>query len=692
MKWREDILRAGAAQRGTGRRALPHGARSDSRSAATGPSPQCHDDLHAVELARLGWTIATLALAIAPHARHLPPWALAIALALAIWRLHIAWRGTGLPSRWLRLLLAVGAAITVIGTFHTLNGLDAGTALLVLMAALKLLETHTPRDHVIVVFIAWFLCIATFFYDQSIVSIAWVIPGVWLGAAALLRVSRTGADGPPQRPLRDTGAMLLRALPFVLVLFLFFPRLEGRFWSLPADDKAISGLDGEMAPGDLTELTLVDTVAFRVRFHGAMPPPAQRYWRGPVLTDFDGFTWRRPEFMTVPNSGVDLHGDAYDYTVTLEPHRRQWVFALDLPASWDDASIRQQADFMLTTRQPVGAVYTYGVRSHTRYRVTGTLPVTMRRQNLRLPAGRNPRAAALAADLRARVDSDEAFVATVLAIFRDQQFFYTLEPPRLERDSVDDFLFNTRRGFCGHFASAFTNMARAAGIPARVVTGYQGGDYNALGGHLIVRQSHAHAWSEVWFESGGWVRVDPTAAVAPERVERGLSAALPAGEPVPGRALREHAWLWQARMVVDAVNARWNDWVVKFGPERQNRLFRRLGLDRPGWREFGLVLGVGLGLALALLAVWLAVEFRGPRPDAPSRAYATFLRKLARRGIERAPHEGPQDFLRRLVHQRPELALPAREITELYVRLRYLPAPDAAALAALRTASRRFRA
>jgi transglutaminase-like putative cysteine protease len=235
-------------------------------------------------------------------------------------------------------------------------------------------------------------------------------------------------------------------------------------------------------------------------------------------------------------------------------------------------------------------------------------------------------------------------------------------------------------------------MARAAGIPARVVTGYQGGDYNALGGHLIVRQSHAHAWSEVWFESGGWVRVDPTAAVAPERVERGLSAALPAGEPVPGRALREHAWLWQARMVVDAVNARWNDWVVKFGPERQNRLFRRLGLDRPGWREFGLVLGVGLGLALALLAVWLAVEFRGPRPDAPSRAYATFLRKLARRGIERAPHEGPQDFLRRLVHQRPELALPAREITELYVRLRYLPAPDAAALAALRTASRRFRA
>ena len=686
-------LRGGGIRLGGSLASLPV-TRFGSRTPATTSPPRGHGggDPGSRELRRLGWTLGTLAVAAAPHARHLPPWTLAIALTLAIWRLYIEWRGTGLPARWLRLLLAVGAAITVIGTFRTLNGLDAGTALLILMAALKLLETRTPRDHVIVVFISWFLCIATFFYDQSLASIAWVVPGAWLGAAALLDVSRSGSGGPPQRPLRATGAMLLRALPFVVVLFLFFPRLEGRFWSLPDDSRAISGLDEEMSPGDLSELTLADTVAFRVRFDGPLPPPVQRYWRGPVLSDFDGFTWRRPAFATVPNSGVQLGGRGYDYTVTLEPHRRDWLFALDLPATWQDRSVRREPDLMLAAPRPVGSVYSYRVRSYPQFRVTGALPFTMRRLNLRLPAGRNPRAAALAARMRAGAGSDERFIAAVLAMFRDQQFFYTLEPPRLDRDSVDDFLFNTRRGFCGHFASAFTDLARAAGIPARVVTGYQGGDYNELGGHLVVRQSHAHAWSEVWLEGGGWVRVDPTAAVAPERVERGLAAALPAGEPVPGRALRENRWLWEARMALDAVNARWNDWVVKFDPERQRRLLKRLGLRDADWREFGLALGAGLGLALALLAAWLAWDFRGPRRDAASRAYATFLRRLARRGIERAPHEGPEDFLRRLVHERPDIATPAREITGLYVRLRYLPAADAAAtLAALRTATRRFR-
>jgi transglutaminase-like putative cysteine protease len=642
-------------------------------------------------LARLGWTIGALVVATAPHARHLPPWTLAIAAALVIWRLYGESRGLGLPPRWLRLLLAFGAAITVVGTFRTLNGLDAGTALLVLMASLKLLETHTPRDHVIVVFIAWFLCIATFFHDQSLLSIAWVLPAAWLGAAALLNVSRTGSGGPPLRPFRATGAMLLRGLPLVLVLFLFFPRLDGRFWSLPAEDRALSGLDDEMAPGDLSSLTLVDTVAFRVRFDGAPPPPAERYWRGPVLSEFDGFTWRRATARAATGTGVEFRGPAYDYEVTLEPHRRHWIFALELPQQWDAGEMSRDADLLLSARQPVGAVYQYRLRSYPQHRVSGVLPAATRSQNLRLPAGRNPRATALARTLRERAGGERAFIDAVLAMFREQRFYYTLEPPRLERDAVDDFLFNTRRGFCGHYASAFAHLARAAGIPARVVTGYQGGDHNPLGGYLIVRQSHAHAWTEVWLDGRGWVRVDPTAAVAPERVERGLDAALPAGEPVPGRLLRDNAWAWQARLALDAVAAGWNDWVVKFDPARQRDLFARIGFDDAGWREFGIALGGGLAAALALLAGWLAFEFR-PRPrDAPRAAYDRFLARLARRGLDCAPHEPPEHYLRRLAQLRPDLAPAAREITALYQRLRYLPAPDPRELTALRAAVRRFR-
>ena len=215
--------------------------------------------------------------------------------------------------------------------------------------------------------------------------------------------------------------------------------------------------------------------------------------------------------------------------------------------------------------------------------------------------------------MRAAAGSDEAFIGDVLQMFRDQAFYYTLTPPRLERDSVDDFLFNTRRGFCGHFASAFTSMMRAAGLPARVVAGYQGGDWNPVGGYLIVRQSHAHAWSEVWLAGRGWTRVDPTAAVAPERVERGLDAALPENEPVPGRLLRRSELLWQAQLLWDNVNARWNDWIVRYSGEQQERLLEQLGFERADWRQLGFLLGAGLAAGLALLSAWLAWEFRPRR-------------------------------------------------------------------------------
>lgn len=640
---------------------------------------------------RHGWTIAALAAAILPHAANLSPWIVALAFAVAAWRLLAERRGWGLPGRWLRAAIAVLAALGVALSYRSLTGLDAGTALLVTMAVLKLTETRSARDQVLLVFIGWFLCLAAFLRAQDLATVAQVMPAAWLLSAALLVVSRSGTGGPPARPFRTTGLMLLKAVPLALVLFAFFPRIEGHFWGAPSSEKAVSGLDDTMAPGDLSELSQDDTVAFRAYFHGPPPAPRDRYWRGPVLSDFDGYTWSAAASRLL-RPPVEFIGTPLEYRVTLEPHRRRWLFALDMVESWPADMARQDWDYELYARFPVNAVIAYDARSYLRYRAGTTLTKALRNLTTRLPPQRNPRTVALARRMRAAAADDRAYIAAVLLKFREEDYYYTLEPPRLERDSVDDFLFNTRRGFCGHFASAFTTLMRAAGIPARVVTGYQGGDFNTLGGYLIVRQSNAHAWSEVWLEGAGWTRVDPTAAVAPERIERGLEAALPENEPVPGRVLRDSEWLWNARLAWDLVNSRWNDWVVKFDRERQEDMLERLGVPEADWRDLAIALGVGLALAFLTLAAWLAWEFRPPRRDAAARAYARFERRLRRRGVERATHEGPRAFLGRIAARRPDLEPLAREITELYLRLRYGPAPTAADQARLDRLVRDFRA
>ena len=276
-------------------------------------------------------------------------------------------------------------------------------------------------------------------------------------------------------------------------------------------------------------------------------------------------------------------------------------------------------------------------------------------------------------------------------MFREQAFYYTLTPPGLARDSVDDFLFNTRQGFCGHFASAFTNLMRAAGIPARVVAGYQGGDWNPLGGYMIVRQSHAHAWSEVWMPGVGWRRVDPTAAVAPERVERGLEATFAGAELLPGAFARDSPFLWQARMFWDSLNARWNDWVVQFDRATQEDLLVSMGFHDPDWRAFASALGIGLVLAMGLLVAWLALEFRPRRADPAAAAYRRFTSRLARRGMENHVGEAPRDYAQRVRRLRPDLGLAALSITEAYLRLRYGPAPAPSDLRLLRTEVARFR-
>jgi transglutaminase-like putative cysteine protease len=642
-------------------------------------------------LQRLGWTMGGLVAALAPHLLHLQAWVTGFVLAICAWRLLAELRDWRLPGTPLRAVIALGVTAGVVLGYATITGLDGGTALLALMSALKLLETRAPRDHTVLIFIGWFLCLATFLYAQDIATVLWVLPTVWLLAAALLRVSRRGRDGLALTPFRTTGAMLLKAAPVALVLFLFFPRLAGSFWGAPSAERALSGLTDEMSPGDISDLTLNDVVAFRVRFDGKPPPPPLRYWRGTVLSEFDGYTWSRggAQFFFLPP--VRHQGAPVDYTVTLEPTGQRMLFALDMVQNWTPHLATQTWDYGLRTRHPIHAVLQYEARSYPRYRAGRDLSPALRNRNLQLPPGRNARTLALAGRMRATAADDADYVRAVLDMFRAQDFYYTLTPPGLQRDSVDDFLFNTRQGFCGHYASAFTTMMRAAGIPARVVGGYQGGDWNPVGGYLIVRQSHAHAWSEIWLPESGWSRVDPTGAIAPERIERGIEAVFPGEELLPGGLMRDSAFFWQAGMIWDNVNASWNDWVVQFDQMRQEELLVELGFDDPDWRDFGTVLGIGLAAAMGLLFAWLAWEFRPKRRDPAAASYGRFVRRLARRGIELPTGEAPRDFAKRVRRLRPDLGVTSLAITELYLRLRYLPAPASGDLRLLRGLVARFR-
>jgi transglutaminase-like putative cysteine protease len=645
------------------------------------------------DLRGLDGVLLALAAAIAAHVTSLPPWVTLLLVAAVAWRWTAYRRSWPLPPKWLRITIAMAAMLVVFASYRTLNGIEAGTAFLVLMAGVKLLETRVPRDLTVLVFIAYFLLYATLLRSQQLPAVPYLLVGVLLATGALMRV-HAGTSGESVREVvKRTGVLMLQAAPLAIALFVLFPRLPGPFWGLQASHSARTGLNDEMTPGDVSDLSVSGDPAFRVRFDGPIPPPAQRYWRGPVLHEFDGRSWRRARGQTFPQQEVVAEGDPVDYQLTIEPHDRNWILALDLPTAWPEREAFRTYDFQLLSPRPVSDVATFRLQSHVRFRAGESLPVSLRRKDTQLPDEGNPRAIALGRDLARRFPQDPAaIVGAMLRLFREQPYVYTLEPPKLADDAVDEFLFDTRRGFCEHYASAFTFVMRAAGIPARVVTGYQGGELNPLRGYLLVRQSDAHAWSEVWIEGRGWVRVDPTAAVAPDRIERGLIASLPESEPVPGRLRQEsEAWL-QVTLAWDAANDFWNERVVRFNAAGQMRLLERLGVDEPDWRALGLGLTASLAAFFVAISLFLTWKYRRPPKDWPARLHLEVARRLRRRGLEPGPAEGPVAFLDRAAEACPDLARDLAEIREVYAALRYGPLPTATDLRRLKHLVNRLRA
>jgi len=632
----------------------------------------------------LPWVLGALAAAVAPHVPFLPGWISLLIAAAVAWRWAAERRAWPLPPRWLRVLVAIAATLAVLGTYRTLNGIEAGTAFLVLLAGVKLLETRGSRDLTVIVFIAYFLLYSALLRDQRLPQLPYLLAGGVFLTAALMRVHAGSAGDSGRDVLMRTGALLLQALPLAILLFVLFPRLPGPFWGIGTGESARTGLGDEMTPGDISDLSVSGEVAFRVRFTGAMPPPAQRYWRGPVLHEFDGRSWRRPRAQAFPSQEVTYLGEPVEYQITLEPTDRPWILALDIPAEWPEREAFRTFDFQLVAPRRLSEVSSFRLRSYPRFLAGAELPQSLRRKGLQLPEEGNPRSRALARDLVARHGDPQAIAQAMLTMFREQPFVYTLDPPKLAENAMDEFLFETRRGFCEHYASAFTLVMRAAGVPARVVTGYQGGEFNPLGGYLIVRQSDAHAWSEIWIEGRGWLRVDPTAAVAPERIERGLIGAMGELEPVPGR-LRDASNLWlQASLGWDTLNDLWNERIVRFNAARQLDLLERLGVDDPDWRTLGFGMAASLAAFFVALSAYLAWRFRPPARDWPARLHDVVRHRLVRRGLHPQASEGPVAFLERAAAACPDLAADLVQIRDVYVDLRYGPLPTDADLRRLK--------
>lgn len=621
------------------------------------------------------WLLAAAAITLAPHAvLHLPAWISALGFGLLGWRGLLLWRGNAPARGWLLLLLAVAMGVAVRLHYGHFFGQEPGIALLALLLCLKLHELRSVRDVRAAVLLCFFLQIGLFFDAETLPVAALALLGMLVAVGCLH--STEDSRAPWREHLRHAGLLIAQSLPLMVVLFLLFPRIPAPLWGLPADaQRSTSGLSDTMSPGSISDLGLSAEIAFRIEFLGAIPPPQARYWRGPVLTEFDGRTWF-PQRATISTQPVySPGGPRIDYLMTLEPHNQHWLLALDFAAP-DVPQARYTSDFQLLATKRVRERVQLALAAYPASRVGVAESATVTESSLRLPAAGNPRSRALAQELAQGAGSSDQIVARALAHFGSGNFVYTLEPPLLGSDTIDEFLFDTRQGFCEHYAGAFVFLMRAAGVPARVVTGYQGGEQNPFDGTLIVRQYDAHAWAEVWLPAQGWVRVDPTAQVAPQRIEDSVRAALPAAETLPLLMRPDMDWLRQIRLRWEAVSHTWDLWVLGYNTDSQRRLLERLGLGRHDWLTLAGLMSLSVAALLAILFGWAHWRQRA-RLDPLDRAWRRFCAKLSRSGLAREPWEGPLDYGRRIAQARPAQADTLLRIARGYADMRYGRPPTA---------------
>lgn len=622
--------------------------------------------------------LSGMAIALVPHLQHLPVWLITLCCAMLIWRAGFEMASFSMPARWLKTLLVFLTLAGIFSTYHTLLGKNAGSAMLVSLLFIKLLETNNLRDIAVLVHLTLFTILIAFLFTQSI-----FVALLMLTVIILLFTALVGFHHPVFTLLQQkahlviVSRLLVQAVPFAVLLFLFFPRLSSPLWGLPQDAfSAKTGINDHMTPGLISKLTDSNEVAFRVTFADKTLPAHNRlYWRGPVLWHYDGFAWTSPknERIAVKSSGIVKKGEPVAYSITLEPHNNFWLFALDLPDERPEYS-QLSSELTLLSRSPVQQALRYSLVSYTDYflPLNRTLPEY---RYLDLPRGISPRTQQLVFELRNASSSPADFVQRTLNYFHDNEFYYSREAPILFEDPVDEFIFETRKGFCEHYASSFTVMMRMAGIPARVVIGYQGGEINPLSDYMIVHQSDAHSWSEIYLVDRGWLRIDPTTAIPASRVENLADLERIQSAQNPDRIFTEGNFInkvWKhGRYAWDAMNNRWKQWVIDFNHTRQKSLFSAFGVNEVDWRGLSTALFISLLLITIIFSLFLFRPARTTAHDPVQIYYQRFLRKLEKAGIRTHRHEGALTLSQRIRQIRPDLYEAVYDITQVYNNYRY---------------------
>ncbi len=631
----------------------------------------------------LDGVLLSLLVALLPHALHLPAWLILLALAAVAWRYWASRHDLSDPS-WLLRISLTGVLFTIIYVdFGGLREPRTGVALLVGMMSMKLLETRGRRDAMLLLLLSYLLIGTLCLFDQHLALAMYALAAILWITATLLQAALNGRTLPWLDALGQAALLIGQALPIMLALFLLFPRLSGPLWQMPrADGEGQTGMSDHLEPGSISALNLSSALAFRVRFLDAPPPAGTLYWRGPVLWRFDGRSWTADPAPVRPEPfAPTLQGRSVRYEIMLEPHGQHWLFALDLPVRTNRPDARW-LDGQLLADQPIDARLHYQALSYPNYRLDPQLSAADRQRALALPASGNPRALAQAHQWRAHGLTDWQIIQQALAQFREQPFFYTLHPPELNGNIIDDFLFHSRRGFCEHYASAFAFLMRAAGIPARIVLGYQGGEPNPLSDHYRISQADAHAWTEVWLAETGWLRIDPTAAIAPGRIDADAQLATAV-------AARHDGWLHGLALGWDALDYRWEDWVLDYGRTHQQQMLSGLTVDGLASRG-SILLTSAMGLAVLMLMYTRRWPRRQPRASV-SLQYHRFCALLASLDLARAPHEGPIDYGRRCAQRHPELAPLINQFIQLYIRQRYQSQSQTEPQDQMRTLLRRLR-
>ncbi len=625
---------------------------------------------------------------IMPHAQHLPLWCTGLAIAVLLWRGKLAWLSQPLPSKWwlVALLLAIIAATWL--SHRSLIGRDPGVTLIVALLTLKTMELRAKRDAFVVFFLGFFTMLTNFFFSQSLLIAAAMLLALMGLLTALIHSHRMVGQPPLSQSLKTAGKMVLLGAPIMALLFVLFPRVAP-LWGMPGDAQAgRSGLSNEMSVGDMAKVVLEDSIALRIKWNlspgQSLPPQDQMYFRGPVLSQFDGRTWR-PSVDTSFSRRFPMPADlrtsneVYNYEVTLEPVRRPWIFVLEAAVQAPKVpgyEVYMTPELQWMSNLPVNDLLRYTATSSLQFRHGPERNVPGMQSYLDLPPGFNPRTMQLAFEIRrdprfARAGA-QLLVPEVMRRLREGGYVYTLDPGVYGQHSADEFWFDKKEGFCEHIASSFVVLMRALDVPSRIVTGYQGGEMNAVDGYWTVRQRDAHAWAEVWQADVGWVRVDPTGAVSPGRI--GSFTRLAAQQGVVGAAFGAvvpAGLTQQLRAAWEAVNNRWNQWVLNYSQNRQLNLLKDLGFSSPSWQDLGKVLAVVIALAGAVGAAFTYWERH--HQDPWLRQLGRARKQLAAAGLPSNAATPPRTLAQRALAQFGEAARPLHDWLLQLETLRYRP-------------------